>query len=312
MAKSSKDLKKLIEDNKGLKAKLNALNVKVDDFIASSDETKAKTLNEAYAEFKAKQDQLPDVPPPVVVEPPVVEPPVVVVPPTPTPDVPPLPPTGNVIYDSQINSKLHDGIVRTVEKEGSISAGGLGVECHASGNPRIVVNNDGTFSLLCDAGHGRFYGYALNYNTTLEIECAFWNATPGQDLSLKVRSRHNEGGAETSRFGGYGLSIDRDGWGAKREPFHNTHDQATSGSLPSKPETQKYFTIEFTVKDEEGKVSQIAKMNGKQFMSKTDSSPESYMVDAASFAKQSYFWVRSNIDSGTGEIRIKRLRVLNL
>jgi hypothetical protein len=51
-------------------------------------------------------------------------------------------------------------------------------------------------------------------------------------------------------------------------------------------------------------------MDGKQFLNKVDNSPEPYMLAKPSFEKQSYFWVRSNIDSGTGEIRIKRLRIL--
>ena len=229
----------------------------------------------------------------------------------PGPEPEPPEPAGDVLYDSHVHSKLHDSKVRTVEKEGDISPGGLGVECRASGDPVIKVNDDGTFSLICQEGHGRFYGYVLNYNATLEIECAFWNEAEGQDLSLKMRSRHNEDGAESNRFGGYGLSIDREGWGAKREPYHNTHDQSTSGDLPFPVKTKEYFTIRHTVKDEgDGKVRQIGKMNGKQFMSKTDSSPKDYMVDEESFQKQSYFWVRSNIDKDEGEIRIKSLKIL--
>jgi hypothetical protein len=233
------------------------------------------------------------------------------VPPGPGPEPPGPQPTGEVLYDSAIHSKLHDKQVRTIgDSEGTIAPNGLGIEMHASGKPRVIVNDDGTFSLICEKGHGRFYGFVLNYNATLEIEAAFWNEAPGQDLSLKLRSRHNEGGAESNRAGLYGLSIDRSGWGAKREPFHNTHDQSTSGKLPEKIETKKYFTIKFTVKDEGSGVRQIGEMNGKQFMSKMDNSPKPYMVDKALYAKQSYFWVRSNIDSGEGEVRIKRLRIL--
>jgi len=227
--------------------------------------------------------------------------------PTPTPEPTPTPtPTGEVIYDSKIHSKLHDGKVRTITQEGNITAGGLGVECRASGSPKIVVNTDGTFSLICGSGHGRFYGYVLNYNATLEIECAFWNEASGQDCSLKMRSRHNEGGAESNRFGGYGLSIDRAGWGSKVEQFHNEHSESSSGSLPSKPETGKYFKVEFTVKDSGSGVELIGKYNGTQFMKKT---VKKYQ-DKTIFDKQSYFWVRSNIDSGTGELRIKQVRIL--
>ena len=213
--------------------------------------------------------------------------------------------------DSTIHSKLHDGKVRIVEEEGSIKPGGLGLECRASGKPKCVVNEDKTFSLVCGTGHGRFYFYVLNYDATLEIECAFWNEAKGQDLSLKMRSRHNEGGSSTEgRFGGYGLSVDRVGFGAKREDYHNSHSQSQSGKTPDKVETKKFFKIEFTVKDDNGKVRQTAKMNGKDMMTKVDTSPKPYMMDKSLYEKQSYLWVRQNIDSGSGEIRIKRLRIL--
>ena len=236
-------------------------------------------------------------------------------PPEPGPE--PLPPVEeNVIYDSTIHSKLHDSKPRIFTEEGSIKAGGLGVECRASGKPKGVVNEDGTFSLVCGTGHGRFYFYVLNYDATLEIECAFWNQAAGQDLSLKMRSRHNEGssgasgGSETNRFGGYGLSIDRAGFGAKREDFHNHHSQSESGKTPEKIETKKFFKIEFTVKDDGKEDKQTAAMNGKNFMNKVDKTPKPYMVDKSLYEKQSYLWVRQNIDSGSGEIRIKRLRIL--
>jgi hypothetical protein len=226
-----------------------------------------------------------------------------------TPPPPPPPPTGEVLYDSHRDSKLHDGQVRTIAKsEGAVTPNGLGIEMHASGNPRVQVNNDGTFSLLGDGGFPRFYGYVVNYDSTLEIECAFWN-DGGQDLSLKVRSRHNEGGACENRFGGYGLAVDRAGWDAKREVCHNVHDESQSGKLPTNPKTKEYFTIKFTVKDQGNEVRQIGEINGQPFMNKVDSSPKPYMVDKASFDKQSYFWVRSN-NSGHTEVRIKSLRVL--
>src|SRR4030095_10518333 len=56
----------------------------------------------------------PEQPP---VTPPPVEPPVT--PPVEPPVTPPPQPTGEVLYDSTIHSKLHDGKVRTIESEGS-------------------------------------------------------------------------------------------------------------------------------------------------------------------------------------------------
>ena len=232
--------------------------------------------------------------------------------PTPEPSEPSSPPTtGAVIFDSQRDTRLHDSKVRTIKQEGNL-------ETRASGNPRIQVNNDGTFSLLCDAGHGRIYPYVKNYNSVLEVECAFWKDAPGQDLSLKLRSRHNEDDPGENRFGGYGLSVDSGGWGAKREIFHNEHDQSESGKLPGKFENQKYFKIYFRVMDDDNKVKQTGKidyLDGKgyqEFMQKVDSSPKPYMIDKPKYDDKSYFWLRQNIDSGTGEIRFKRITLTAL
>lgn len=220
-------------------------------------------------------------------------------------------PQPDVIYDSLTMSKLHDGKVRTIKKEGDIGPGGMGVECRASGNPRIVVNADGTWSLVCDSGHGRLYAYVLNYNATLEVTFAFMQS--GSDCSQKMRSKHNEDVADPSRnnndFGGYGVSVNG-GWDAKREPFHNNHDQAKSGSLPVDIKLSEFHKTTWTVKDEGGKVRQIGTIDGKEFCNKVDDNPESYMVGEARYMQQSYFWIRQNRTSGTGELRIKRVRVL--
>jgi hypothetical protein len=295
--KQFEELKKIVE----------AQGADFQKFVEGSEEYRNQAIQSGYEAYKQKFPEVYGLPIDPTPEPEPPEPT-----PEPTPDPTPTPePTGEVLYDSHIHSKLHDGNVRTIDKsEGEVTPNGLGIEMHASGNPRVVVNADGTFSLLCDAGHGRFYGYVLNYDSTLEIEAAFWNEAPGQDLSLKLRSRHNEGGPCENRAGLYGLSIDRSGYDAKREICHNIHDQAESGKIPITPKTKEYFIIRFTVKDQGNEVRQTGEMNGQAFMNKVDSSPKPYMVDKASFAKQSYYWVRSNIDSGTGEIRIKRLRIL--
>jgi len=304
-----------------LKEDLKELGIDVETFYKASEEYRKRVTKENYEKFKLKYQWQYDQPIPDPDNPPVdcgegkhwdaVMAKCVDDEPTPTPEPTPEPGTGDVLYDSHRDSQLHNSQVRTInDAEGTVTAGGLGIEMHASGKPKVVVNDDGTFSLICGAGHGRFYGMVLNYDATLEIEAAFWNTAPGQDLSLKMRSRHNEGGAGPNRFGGYGLSIDRKGYGAKREIWHNQHDQSTSGRLPTTPKTGEYFTIKFTVKDQGDKVRQTAEMNGSAFLNKVDDSPAAYMTAKATFEQQSYFWVRQNIDSGTGEIRIKSLRIL--
>jgi hypothetical protein len=139
------------------------------------------------------------------------------------------------------------------------------------------------------------------------ILVAGWgNQVAGQDISLKLRSRHNEPEPCNNRFGGYGFSFDRSGFSAKTEPCHNNHVSNASGPLPFKPVTGQFMTIEFSVKDEGTGVRQIAKLNGTQVMNKIiarQPAPQSL------FVPRSYIWVRQNIDSGTGELRIKNLKL---
>jgi hypothetical protein len=321
--KQQKEIDTLKKQNEELKKEVEAADVNFIEFTRGSEEYRKRVLKENYEKFKEKYQWQYGQTIPVPGVPPTTE--------CPegqhwdevmskcVPDTAPLPPgpveppveTGDVLFDSHRDTNLHDSNVRTIDKsEGAISPNGLGIEMHASGSPKVVVNDDGTFSLICGAGHGRFYGFTKNYDSTLEIEAAFWNVAKGQDLSLKTRSRHNEGGAGPNRFGGYGLSIDRTGYDAKRETFHNEHDQAKSGKLPVTPKTGEYFTIRWTVKDQGDVVRQIGEMNGQAFLNKVDDAPKDYMVNKALYDQQSYFWVRQNIDSGTGEIRIKNLRIL--
>lgn len=221
-------------------------------------------------------------------------------------------PVGDVIYDSLVNSNLHDGKVEVLKKVGNITPGGMGWECRASGNPRIVKKADGTFSLVVDSGHGRIYGYILNYDNILEVTYA-WLSGDG-DCSLKMRSQHNEGGDCSNRFGGYGFALDHKAWDGKREICHNIHDQSKSGSLPTSIDMAKYVVVQFSVEDVNGKVVQKSRIdygdgNWKDLMDKTDDSPEPYMVNRDSFGKQSYLWIRQNA-SKTSELNIKRVRVL--
>jgi hypothetical protein len=220
-------------------------------------------------------------------------------PPGPGPAPTPGPVPGTLLHDSAIHSQLHNGIVRTVTREGLY-------ECRASGNPRIRTNQDRTFSLICDAGHGRFYLYVPNYNVYMIIVAGWGNQVAGQDISLKLRSRHNEPDPCANRFGGYGWAADRGGWSAKIESCHNNHTQVGSGGLPSPIGTGQYVTYEFSVKDEGSGVRQINKINGTQVFNKV---LQRQPLAPAAFIPRSYIWVRQNTDQNGAELRIKNLKL---
>jgi len=219
--------------------------------------------------------------------------------PSPTPTPTPTPgPVQGLMYDSHVNSLLHNGQVRRFVVEGNL-------ECRASGNPYIQVNNDGTFSLW-DSDLGRFYLHVNNYDVMLEIIFAFGQGN--QNASFKLRSRHNEGDPITNRFGGYGFDMNRTSCGGKREPYHNAHDESVNGSSFPNLGTGVYHTLQFSVKDINGKPTQAAVLDGRRIWSSVDNNPQPYMLNRPLYAQRSYIWVRQNTTSLT-ELRIKSLKL---
>lgn len=331
MAKSSQDVKKLIEENKQIKAKLNALNVKVDDFIAGSDETKAKTLNELYAEFKAKEGQLPDVPPtPICTNHShwdgtkcVCDPGyhddgtgncVFTGDPDPHP-VPPIPTTG-LLYDSNVDGKWNNGVARTVSggKDGNIGANGKGLYTAASGSPKFIIDGKGVGTLETQPGFGRIYICVCNYNATLEYEFNIQSGTV-DNLSEKTRSRHQMGGACENRFGGLGSHIAPAGEvGFKTEKCHNIQDAGQTGKLPKKIQLNTWYKSKYEYKDAPDRKSilltrSIDFSDGAGFVKVLEGKETNVLphyIDKAMFDKQSEFWLRLN---GSGRISFKNIKL---
>ena len=79
----------------------------------------------------------------------------------------------------------------------------------------------------------RLYLNAPNRNIEMVFEA---NATDTklENISTKLRSRHNEGGATSHRFGGYGVAFDLKEQRAdfKIESFHNSHESGREHALP--------------------------------------------------------------------------------
>ena len=237
--------------------------------------------------------------------------------PTITPPEPPIV-EGKILWDSNTNGKWNDGKKRIVVKsEGDIKPNGKGLWMAASGKPKLEIIGDGSSNLICEPGHGRFYVAACNFNSKLTFEFALSKET--DNLSLKLRSRHQQGGACEERFGGYGCSISIDEVGCKREDCHNVHSNSKSKDLPERLKTDTWYKGAFSVFNSEDnkKVNYFTELdfnNGKGLipvLSHSDPSPKAYMIDKASFDKVSYFWMRQN-NEAKATIRLRNVQLLEL
>lgn len=310
--KSANDIKALIEADKTFKAKLDAIGVKVDEFIAASDETKKANWNELYEEFKKKNQG--ESPTPVVVEPPVVVTPPT---PTPTPEVPPVTTTTTgLLYDSNVDGKWNNNVARTVSggKDGDTGPNGKGLYTAASGSPKFIIDGNGVGTLETQPGFGRIYIAACNYNATLEYE---FNIQSGSvdNLSEKCRSRHQMGDPPEHRFGGLGSHVALSGEvGFKVEKYHNVQLNGSKGTLPKKLALNTWYKSKYEYKDSADQkaiefIRWIDFSDGAGFvkvLEGKETAIEPYFIDKASFDKQSEFWLRLN---GSGKISFKNVKL---
>jgi len=124
--------------------------------------------------------------------------------PQPTPTPTPVPTPTGTLWDSNINGKWNDGVKRTLTtKQGTNKPDDKSIFVAASGSPKLVIDGDGVAHLVAGTG------------------C--------DNLSIRLRSRHNEGGDPVNRFGGHGWAIDTKGAvDFKTEDYHNVHSNAHS------------------------------------------------------------------------------------
>ena len=216
---------------------------------------------------------------------------------TPPPTEPPTPtPSGKAAYDSNTNGGWNNGQARTVTgADGNIQPDGKGLEMHASGDPTLIIDGQGTAILQCKPGHGRAYIFAKNYNGVLEEEIMF--DANVENHTIQTRSRHQEGGDGPNRFGGLSAKVSPVDVGLKMERFHNEHLADTEKKLANPLELGKWHTVRYTFSDTpDGKgIYQKLEVNGQEVISQTTTEGiEPYFQDKAKFQENSYFWLRMN------------------
>lgn len=214
---------------------------------------------------------------------------------TPASTISPTPPVGQVLYDS--------------------NKGWSGVKTAASGSPKWSESG-GIGRLSSGSGFGRVYISVNNYNSRMESEFMFES---GQidTLSLRLRSRHNEGGACSNRFGGFGASIKPGGeLGFQTESCHNNHENSISGRLPKPLQQGKWYKFAYSVYDAPDKKSVNFKLEFdygdgqglKTYLTGKHASPQAYYMDEKTLMSKSYVWLRTN-RSGSGVTAFKNFRV---
>ena len=91
---------------------------------------------------------------------------------------------------------------------------------------------DGQGNLFLSGHQTRIFPHISNTNSELEFYCMVTDERLAS-ISTKSRSRHNEGGSKSNRFGGYGCSFDfekqRISW--KIEYYHNVHSRGVNKDL---------------------------------------------------------------------------------
>lgn len=188
-----------------------------------------------------------------------------------------------------------------------------GVTTAASGNPKWTTEAGGVGRLSSGSGYGRVYIAVKNYNARMEGEFNYSGAV--NTISLRLRSRHQEGGACENRFGGFGAAIHPDGEVEfQTESCHNLHENNIKGQIPGGgPKPGQWYRFAYSCYDSPDKKSVNFKLdfNGRTVLTGKHPSPKPYYMDEASFRQKSYIWLRSN-NTGNGSIAFRNFRVVNL
>jgi hypothetical protein len=236
------------------------------------------------------------------------------------PEPPTPPPEENLLYDSNRDGGWDNGKARTVkDKDGDTSANGKGLYTAASGDPVFEINGKGEGILICKPGHGRIYICACNYNSVLEKEFKIMDGNV-DNVSDKLRCRHQEGGDCDNRFGGVGGSISTNESGCKIEVCHNIHADSKSADLPTDLKVGEWYKDRFQVRDSADKKAILATRwldygDGKGFVKILEhkmTKIKPYMMDKDQIMKKSYFWLRMNNEDGVGKIAFRNVKLFNI
>ena len=226
-----------------------------------------------------------------------------------------------ILYDSNVIGKWNQS--PRVIKSGDYDhlfrppfCNGKGLAPHASGNPRFSINGQGVGTLQADAGHGRIYIDSVNYNAITDYFLRF-NDNNIRNHTVQTQSRHQEGGANSNRFGGVNFEISREEMGAstKIELYHGTganHIDGPNVRLPKPIAVGQWVQIKASTFPNQAQRTIFVRLQinyGQGFINllqHTYRVPD-YAVYAPMYLQKSYTWYRVNNDR-TGSISLMNVR----
>ena len=232
---------------------------------------------------------------------------------------PKLPIPAGLIYDSNTDGKWKNGNPRTVDGMDpdcpKVFTGGKGLEMHASGNPHLEIDGQGSAILSCQPGHGRFYVDVSNYNSILEYEVNFLDGSV-ENNTLNLRSRHQEGDPPANRMGGIQAKLDLKNYDFKTEIYHNVHENSSGDKpLPRALELNKWYKVRYTVKDVGTSLYQALELdygNGfEKVGEQTIKNPNKVYMEKDKIMERSYFWIRMN-NSKNAKLGIRNVKLFAL
>lgn len=213
---------------------------------------------------------------------------------------------GNVIFDSNRHWVGKAG--QTVTKFGNTGPNGKGFHAEASGNPRIRFVTPTEYELIGSGSdiHPRIYGAVNNYNAKLELDFKF-NSSSVENITFKIRNRHQMGGSCENRVGGFGGHIGRNEGGLKIEKCHNIHEDGVEKSLGKNIPNGQWHRAALTVQDTSQGILQILELDGREVIRDVYKGSFAPYRNKSLFDRHSEFWIRYN--GGSGSISFKNVRM---
>ena len=151
-----------------------------------------------------------------------------------------------------------NGRVRTLTAAHSFDPDDNKVELAAGEDRKLTFHGDGTITL--EGNRSRIYIHGNHRDAELIFEA---NATDTklENISTKLRSRHNEDGAPENRFGGYGVAFDFKSQEAsfQIELYHNEHEGGKGHKLGRAIEYNKWHRYRVTIESVEGDAKAVVR-----------------------------------------------------